>query len=67
MAVGVDGENILLANIHLLPVEVEFKQEGVPVPILGHLIEENGVADHHQHQGNVAVNHVQVYKFALVL
>ena len=67
MAVGVDGENILLANIHLLPVEVEFKQEGVPVPILGHLMEENGAADHHQHQGNVVVNHVQVHKFAFAL
>ena len=67
MAVGVDGEYLLLADMHLLPVEVEFKPERVSVPILDHLLEENIAVDHHQHQGNVAVNHVQVHKFLFAL
>ena len=57
MANGVNGENILLA---LRRVELEVKQELVPVIILSHLEEENNARAHHQNQRNVTVNHVEV-------
>ena len=57
MANGVNGENILLA---LRRVELEVKQELVPVIILSHLEEENNALDHHQNRRNVTFKHVQV-------
>ena len=57
MAVGVDGENILLV---VRSVELELKQEPVLVIILSHLEEENNARAHHQNQRNVTVNHVEV-------
>ena len=54
---GVNGENILLA---LSAVELEGKQELVPVIILSRLEEENNARDHHRNQRNVTSKHVQV-------
>ena len=57
MANGVNGENILLATRR---VELEVKQEPVPVIILSHLEEENNARAHYQNQRTVTVNHVEV-------
>ena len=57
MAIGVDGENILLV---LRSVELERKQEPVLVIILSHLEEEDNAQAHHQNQRNVLENHVEV-------
>ena len=54
---GVNGKNILLA---LRRVELEVKQELVPVIILSHLEEENIAQDHHPNQRNVTFKHAQV-------
>ena len=58
MAIGVNGENILLALRRV--ANVEGKQEFVPVIILSRLEEENNAQDHHQSQGSVTFEHVQV-------
>ena len=65
MANGVNGENILLA---LRRVELEVKQEPVPVIILSHLEEENNARAHQQKERNVVIfYHVEVLILLITL
>ena len=61
---GVNGESILLA---LRRVELDVKQEPVPVIILSHLEEEKNALDHVQNQRNVIFKHVQVQMVLITL